>query len=261
MKTYLLVAAAATLSACTTAPLRLNQPVVLHAGETKAVGPDGLEVTLRSISDDSGCLSSSDCSKMMFEGSIAVRKGDKSDLIQARAIMTPGSALKMDLYGYAFAMTDVRRDKRNHLQATFLVPDVVQSDAVSKHKAGDVFLARNKTKAGVITTADGLQYEVLTKTEGPKPAATDTVEVSYTCAHADGSLCEKHSDHVKVSTFVLGEVIKGWVEGLQLMSVGSKYRFAIGPDLAYGEHPPAGIAPNETLVFEVELRRIDSKKN
>ncbi len=93
---------------------------------------------------------------------------------------------------------------------------------------------------------------MLVEGSGARPAATDSVEARYTCAHADGAACDVKAAH-QVSTFDLRDVIQGWSEGLQLMPVGSKYRFVIPPELAYGEHPPGSIAPNETLVFEVEL--------
>jgi len=113
---------AVAMAGCASAPQRVDHSVVIHVGETKPVGPDGLQVTLRSASADSGCLSPTDCSTMMFSGSIAVRKGDKNDLIQAQSIMQPGQALTLDLDGYKFQMTDIRRDSRNQLQATFVVP-------------------------------------------------------------------------------------------------------------------------------------------
>jgi hypothetical protein len=109
------------LAACASSPPRLNQPFVLHAGETMRVEPDGFEITLRSVADDSGCFSPTDCSTMVFIGSIAVRLGDKTNLIQAGSILKTGSVLKLDLDGYAFHLTDVRRNARNQLEVTFIV--------------------------------------------------------------------------------------------------------------------------------------------
>jgi FKBP-type peptidyl-prolyl cis-trans isomerase len=257
-KMLLHASALIVLGGCATNPPRVNQPVEIRVGETKAVGPDGLELTLRFVSDDSGCLSATDCSKMLFYGSIGAHLGEQSDLIQAQAIMQPGHVLTLDLYGYKFQLTDIRRDKQNRLTATFVVPNVVQSDASSKRKDGDAFLAQNKTKPGVITTTDGLQYEVLVEGGGAKPLETDSVEARYTCTYTDGAACDAKDSAPHVSTFAIRDVIKGWTEGLQLMPVGSKYRFVVPPELAYGEHPPASIAPSETLIFEVELLRIVS---
>jgi hypothetical protein len=109
------------LAGCASAPPRLNEPVVLKAGETRAVGSDGFGITLRHISEDSGCLSSTDCSTMIFNGSIVASLGDRNHLIQAGAVLRPGQWLKLDFDGYEFALTDVRRNERNQLQATFIV--------------------------------------------------------------------------------------------------------------------------------------------
>lgn len=251
-KRWLPAVALALLGGCAQSPARVNQPVEIRVGETRAVGPDGLALTLRSVSDDSGCLSATDCSKALFNGSIAARKGEQSDLIQAQAILQQDQGLTFDFHGYKFLLTGVRRDKQNRATATFVVPEAMHSYVIPERKDGDALLARNKTKPGVITTADGLQYQVLVEGSGARPAATDSVEVRYVCAHADGAACDVKAAH-QVSTFDLRDVIQGWSEGLQLMPVGSKYRFVIPPELAYGEHPPGSIAPNETLVFEVEL--------
>lgn len=122
---------------------------------------------------------------------------------------------------------------------------------------GQAFLADNKTKEGISETESGLQYEVLTAGDGAKPSATDTVSVHYRGTLLDGSEFDSSYSRGQPATFGLNQVIPGWTEGVQLMPVGSKYKFYIPPQLAYGEKGAGGrIGPNETLVFEVELLEI-----
>jgi len=127
--------------------------------------------------------------------------------------------------------------------------------------AGKAFLAENAKKAGVTTTASGLQYEVLTPGTGDKPAATDKVTVNYKGMLIDGTEFDSSYKRGKPVTFPLNGVIKGWTEGVQLMSVGSKFKFVLPADLAYGERGAgAKIGPNSVLVFEVELLGIGDVK-
>jgi len=116
---------------------------------------------------------------------------------------------------------------------------------------GQKFLAENKTKEGVQTTTSGLQYKVLTEAEGAKPAATDTVKVHYRGTLLDGTEFDSSYARNEPISFALNRVISGWTEGVQLMSVGSKYMFYIAPELAYGEGGGGPIPPNSTLIFEV----------
>ena len=110
----------------------------------------------------------------------------------------------------------------------------------------------------MITTASGLQYEVLTEGTGPKPKATDTVTVHYKGTLTNGKVFDSSYDRGEPISFPLDRVIKGWTEGLQLMSVGSKYRLTIPSQLGYGAAGACGvIPPNATLVFEVELLKIN----
>lgn len=128
---------------------------------------------------------------------------------------------------------------------------------VNKAK-GDEFLAKNKTVAGVKTTESGLQYLVMTEGKGAKPKATDQVKVDYVGTLLNGTKFDSSIDRGQPATFPLNGVIPGWTEGLQLMTVGSKYKFFIPGNLAYGEQgqPQGGIGPNEVLIFEVELKEI-----
>ncbi len=125
---------------------------------------------------------------------------------------------------------------------------------------GKKFLAKNKTKEGIIETVSGLQYEILQKGDGAKPSATDKVEVHYHGTLLDGTVFDSSVDRGKTISFALNQVIKGWTEGVQLMSVGSKYKFYIPGNLAYGERGAgAKIKSNATLIFEVELFSINKK--
>jgi FKBP-type peptidyl-prolyl cis-trans isomerase len=135
-------------------------------------------------------------------------------------------------------------------------------DANVKKEAGEKFLAENKTKDSVITTASGLQYKVIVAKEGPKPLATDSVKVDYQGFLIDGTKFDSSVDRGKPITFPLNQVIPGWTEGVQLMSVGSKYKFFVPYTLGYGEKGAGnGAIPGySTLVFEVELLDIRPPK-
>lgn len=122
---------------------------------------------------------------------------------------------------------------------------------------GKAFFAKNKTKAGVQTTASGLQYEVLTPGTGAKPKATDRVTVNYKGTLLNGTQFDSSYDRGQPATFGLNQVISGWTEGLQLMQEGSKFRFFIPQNLAYGSRAMGEITPFSSLIFEVELIKIE----
>ncbi|HEV8505994.1 MAG TPA: FKBP-type peptidyl-prolyl cis-trans isomerase [Chitinophagaceae bacterium] len=121
-------------------------------------------------------------------------------------------------------------------------------------KAGQEFLDANKQKQGVVSLPSGLQYEVITEGSGIKPLARNKVTCHYHGTLIDGTIFDSSVKRGQPATFPLNMVIKGWTEGLQLMGVGSKWRFFIPPQLAYGDRQTgAQIGPNSTLIFEVEL--------
>jgi len=127
-------------------------------------------------------------------------------------------------------------------------------------KAGDAFLAENKTKDGVVTLPSGLQYKILTRGTGPKPAATDTVVCNYKGTLIDNTEFDSSYSRNQPLTIPVSGVIKGWTEALQLMPVGSKWQLFIPSDLAYGPQAKGPIGPNSTLIFDVELLSIQDKK-
>jgi FKBP-type peptidyl-prolyl cis-trans isomerase len=122
---------------------------------------------------------------------------------------------------------------------------------------GEAFLLANKSKDGVKTLPDGMQYKILTEGKGPKPSASDTVTVNYRGTLINGKEFDSSYKRGQPASFPVSGVIKGWTEALQLMPVGSKWQLFIPTDLAYGDHAPGGdIGPGDTLIFEVELLSI-----
>ena len=125
-------------------------------------------------------------------------------------------------------------------------------------KAGEDFLAENARRPGVTVTPSGLQYEVLTQAIGQKPVATDKVKVHYEGRLTDGTVFDSSIRRGEPATFGVTQVIQGWVEALQLMPVGSKWRLYIPYNLAYGEHGAGQmIPPYAALIFDVELLGIE----
>ena len=129
-----------------------------------------------------------------------------------------------------------------------------ENEGAENSAAGEKFMAENKEKQGVITLDSGLQYEVLTPGTGKKPQESDTVKCHYHGTLINGTVFDSSVERGQPAEFPVNGVIKGWVEALQLMEVGSKWRLFVPHQLAYGEQGAgAAIGPKSTLIFEVEL--------
>lgn len=131
------------------------------------------------------------------------------------------------------------------------------SAAETNLKIGEDYLTENAKREGVLVTPSGLQYEVVRSGDGPRPKTTDTVRVHYQGTLIDGTEFDSSYSRGEPAVFPLNRVISGWTEGLQLMPVGSEYRFHIPSDLAYGGRNQGQIGPNSTLIFKVELMGIE----
>lgn len=147
-------------------------------------------------------------------------------------------------------------DATKHIQTYFAA---VQNEIGEKNKqAGEAFLSKNKEKEDVVVLPSGLQYEVIKEGNGATPSATDTVKCHYHGTLMDGTVFDSSVNRGEPAMFGVNQVIKGWVEALQLMSVGSKWRLFVPSDLAYGEQGAGNdIEPNAALIFEVELLGIE----
>lgn len=149
----------------------------------------------------------------------------------------------------------------SHAEAQQVVTEhfkkLAEAEYEAVKKAGEEFLAANAKKEGVVVLPSGLQYEVITGGTGKKPGATDKVECHYEGTLIDGTVFDSSIKRGETATFGVNQVIKGWVEALQLMQEGAKWRLFIPYNLAYGERGAGEmIPPYSTLVFEVELIKV-----
>lgn len=151
---------------------------------------------------------------------------------------------------------DVVQGYMMKLQAERQAEDRAKGEA--NRQAGEAYLMENAKRQGVMSTPSGLQYEVIKMGTGPKPTETDRVRVHYTGTLIDGTEFDSSVKRGEPAVFGVTQVIRGWVEGLQLMPEGSKWKLHIPSDLAYGSSgaPGGTIPPNSVLVFEVELLEI-----
>jgi len=152
----------------------------------------------------------------------------------------------------------------NEEQSVAVINNYLSQLQISKSKpnilAGEQFLAENKNKTGVTTTASGLQYEVITQGTGPKPGLTDTFVVHYKGTFLNGSVFDESYSRGQPLVYPVTGVIKGWTEGLQLMPVGSKYKLYVPYQLGYGVNDYYSIPGGSLLIFEMELLSIRAKQ-
>ena len=135
---------------------------------------------------------------------------------------------------------------------------IADAKSAGARAAGEKFLEENKKNPGVMVTASGLQYQVISSGTGPKPAATDKVKTHYHGTLVDGTVFDSSVERGEPISFPVNGVIQGWQEALQLMSVGDKWRLYIPSDLAYGARGAgAKIPPHSTLIFDIELLEIE----
>jgi len=151
------------------------------------------------------------------------------------------------------------QDAQTYLQNTMQVLQAkkMESQYGANKAAGEKFLAENKNKPGVVTTASGLQYEVIKKGTGAIPTDTTRVKVHYHGTLVDGTVFDSSIERKEPAVFAVNQVIKGWTEALKLMPVGSKYKLYIPQELAYSNQNQGAIKPFSVLIFEVELISIE----
>ncbi|HTB23623.1 MAG TPA: FKBP-type peptidyl-prolyl cis-trans isomerase [bacterium] len=275
MKSTLRLAVLATLALCAAACVRLNTPEKISG---YAVGQN-LGKNLEKIKDkvDLGQLQQG--MEDQVSGTATMSDGDMSAIL---AQLQQGQSADPAKTGYAVGekiggniksileFTDlsmIERGIKDEFAGKSKLSDAEISQALqdmntrrqtvlsARNKAdGDAFLAKNKALPGVMVTASGLQYQILRPGHGRKPKATDIVKVDYVGTLTDGTKFDSSYDRHQPATFPLNRVIPGWTEGLQLMKVGSKFRFVIPSAIGYGERGAGGqIGPDAVLVFEVEL--------
>ncbi len=197
-------------------------------------------------------------------------KSDEDSLAYALGIASyfyyQGDSIDINPVLFAKGMIDSKNAKNtlDETTAQGFIMSYMQKRQAEQMKAmygknideGEKFLAENKAREGVTETASGLQYEVITMGTGERPAAEQTVKVHYTGTLLDGTKFDSSVDRGEPAEFGVNQVIPGWQEAIQLMPVGSKYKFYIPFELAYGEAGTGPIPPYSTLIFEVELIEI-----
>ena len=182
--------------------------------------------------------------KQQMKGAPGVDQLDKTILIAAFEKSFMGDSVQ------------IKAAKANGIIQKFFA-EVSKVEGAKNIKSGEDFLAANKSKPGVVTLPDGLQYEIMKAGTGPKPTLTDKVKCHYHGTTIEGKVFDSSVNRGEPATFPVGQVIPGWTEALQLMPVGSKWKLFIPAALAYGEKGAgADIKPNATLIFEVELLEI-----
>ncbi len=184
----------------------------------------------------------------------AIREQEPTGLLGMENVATNFELIKQ---GFVNGMYDYDTQFDSRTAGEYIENTMTQIKYGEAIAAGKKFLEENKLKEGVVTTESGLQYEVIKMGKGAKPTATDKVKVHYHGTLTDGTVFDSSVDRGEPITFALNQVIPGWTEGVQLMPVGSKFRFYVPQELGYGARQAGSIPPYSTLIFEVELLGIE----
>ena len=184
----------------------------------------------------------------------AIREQEPTGLLGLEGVPTNFELIKQ---GFINGMSNYNTQFDSRSAGEYIENTMLQIKYGEIIAANEKFLEENKLKEGVITTESGLQYEVLVMGKGKIPQATDRVKVHYHGTLIDGTVFDSSVDRGEPASFGLNQVIPGWTEGLQLMPVGSKFRFYIPQELGYGTRQTGSIPPYSTLIFEVELLGIE----
>jgi len=206
-------------------------------------------------SDDSGDMAAGDQHDTFYALGVAMSQGlaqfhlsadELSAVQEGLSDGVLGKETKVDLQEYA-----------PKLQA--LAQERAKAAAAMEREAGSAVIDQAAAEDGAVKTDSGLVYKIITKGDGPSPAATDTVKVNYKGTLRDGTVFDSSYDRGQPATFPLNQVIPCWTEGVQKMHVGGKAKLTCPPDLAYGDRPNASIPAGSTLTFEVELLDVVKK--
>lgn len=226
---------------------------LLVSGCSKPAGKDGEgadgKLELKSFTDRASYMIGAD-----IGSSLRASKTEINPAIVSRGLADSyqGKPLQMN----ETEIAKIKQEFTEKLQQDFMARN---KEAAAKNKAeGDAFLAENKKKSGVVTTASGLQYQVISEGKGAKPGPEATVKVHYRGTLLSGKEFDSSYKRGEPVTLKLNQVIPGWVEALKLMKVGGKYKLFVPANLAYGEREVGqDIGPNSTLIFEVELLGVE----
>lgn len=192
---------------------------------------------------------------------VLMGEGNKQQLKGAPGVDSLDKDILLSAFQTAFKgdSVNIKPEVANGIVQKYFT-DIAAAEGAKNLKTGEDFLAANKSKQGVVTTASGLQYEIIKEGTGPKPTANDQVKCHYHGTTIEGKVFDSSVERGEPATFPVGQVIPGWTEALQLMPVGSKWKLYVPAALAYGERGAGpDIKPNSALIFEVELLEIVKK--